>query len=305
MVGHSASPYRALARRLCPLIQLPVSFGEPRFVWSRLGDSKVEVSPDYPRPQSDPDRVSRLLGIDPDQRCSRGGRGAVDGHPVPSKGLSGPSLDNLCGMVEAGSEAEDRLSPGAFWNTRLCEPKHRDQSHRPAYRSSRSAGLLAPQVLRRDRPRLDRRSARPRRRPPGPLAAAARRSSDLRRHRARVCPSCVQTPRPRYSSSNPSPTTPSASPTHCARGTETAPSAYWTTNPHRVPCCSNASTPTAPSPSSATTWPDCRSCPNSSPASAAVHAPAGLRRLSDFGADLLDRVPRALRSCAIHRNTAL
>ena len=78
------------------------------------------------------------------------------------------------------------------------------------------------------------------------------------------------------------------------RGTETAPCGCWITSPHRVRCCSSGSTPNAHWRLSAMTWPHFGSCPSSSPGSARVPAPEGVRRLSEFGADLLERVPRAL-----------
>ena len=108
------------------------------------------------------------------------------------------------------------------------------------------------------------------------------------------CPFCAQMARPLCSSSNPSTTTPSASPTHYVRGTETARYACWTTTPHRVRCCSNGSTPTARWPPSTTTWPHCEILSELLARLSVVPAPVGLRRLSEVGAAMLDRVPPAL-----------
>ena len=57
--------------------------------------SNVKVSLTIHGRDLDPDRVSRLLGIDPDKKSSRGERGTTDGHPVPPQGYWGISTETL------------------------------------------------------------------------------------------------------------------------------------------------------------------------------------------------------------------
>ncbi len=55
--------------------------------------SNVKVSLNIHGRNLDPDRVSRLLGIDPDKKFSRGERGTNDGQPVPPQGHWGISTE--------------------------------------------------------------------------------------------------------------------------------------------------------------------------------------------------------------------